>query len=288
MGQRALQAALLLCVIALVAPAEAKSMGSARLAALQVGLVKQGLYEGPVDGLAGPATRHALAVLEKRAGLRTRTLTGRKSRAAFGGWGKHELGTRTLRRGYSGWDVAELQFLLAWHGFPSKLFDGDFESHVHAALVRYQRWAHLDPDGIAGRRTIVSLESTQPPQSPITLAWPVRAPLTSPFGPRGFGFHAGVDLGAGRGTPVTAAAPGQVVWAGIMAGGWGKLVIVAHRQGITSMYAHLSRIDVQVGDQVATGAQVGRVGATGDAAGPHLHFEVRVDGAAVDPLPALR
>jgi murein DD-endopeptidase MepM/ murein hydrolase activator NlpD len=73
-----------------------------------------------------------------------------------------------------------------------------------------------------------------------------------------------------------------------MAGGWGKLVIVAHQRGVRSMYAHLSRIDVQIGEEVQTGDQVGRVGATGDATGPHLHFEVRLRGAALDPLPALR
>jgi murein DD-endopeptidase MepM/ murein hydrolase activator NlpD len=206
----------------------------------------------------------------------------------LGPWADHELGARTLRVGDSGWDVAELQFLLAWHGFPSALFTGAFESHVEAALVRYQRWAGAEADGVAGRRTIVSLRSTPLPDCPIRLAWPLHAPISSPFGPRGFGFHSGIDLAAPLGAPVAAAAPGRVVWAGAMAGGWGKLVIVAHHRGVRSMYAHLSRTDVQVGDYVQTGNQVGLVGATGDAAGPHLHFEVRVRGAAVDPFPALR
>jgi murein DD-endopeptidase MepM/ murein hydrolase activator NlpD len=73
-----------------------------------------------------------------------------------------------------------------------------------------------------------------------------------------------------------------------MAGGWGKLVIVAHKRGVESMYAHLSRIDAHVGEKVQSGERLGLVGATGDAAGPHLHFEVRVRGAAVDPVPALK
>jgi murein DD-endopeptidase MepM/ murein hydrolase activator NlpD len=64
-------------------------------------------------------------------------------------------------------------------------------------------------------------------------------------------------------------------------------VVVAHRAGVRSLYAHLARIDVRLGEQVESGFQVGLVGATGDATGPHLHFEVRVRGAAVDPLPAL-
>ena len=80
----------------------------------------------------------------------------------------------------------------------------------------------------------------------------------------------------------------SVVWAGFRPGGWGLLVTIAHRDGVRSMYAHLSRVDVRLGEAVATGQQVGLVGATGDATGPHLHFELRVRGAAVDPLTALR
>jgi len=277
MGRRLLHAAVPLMVVALGAAGVAQAMGSARVAALQVGLVKKGLYVGPVDGLDGPATQQGVAALQKGAG----------ARAALGRWGKYELGVRTLRVGDSGWDVAELQFLLAWHGFPSALFTGVFESHVRAALVKYQRRMGGVADGIAGPQTIGSLQRTQLPSCPIGLAWPIRAEVTSPFGPRGFGFHSGIDLAAGRGAPVAAAASGRVVWAGVMAGGWGKLVIVSHRHGVRSMYAHLSRVDVQVGQDIRAGTLVGRVGSTGDATGPHLHFEVRVRGAAVDPLPAL-
>ena len=63
---------------------------------------------------------------------------------------------------------------------------------------------------------------------------------------------------------------------------------IAHRDGVRTMYAHLSRVGVRLGQHVGVGARVGRVGVTGDATGPHLHFEVRLRGAAVDPLPALR
>ena len=107
------------------------------------------------------------------------------------------------------------------------------------------------------------------------------------FGPRGLRFHAGLDMPAPSGTGVAAVAPGRVAYAGWRAGGWGRLVVVAHRAGVRSLYAHLSRIDVRLGERVETGFQLGLVGATGDATGPHLHFEVRVRGAAVDPLPAL-
>jgi hypothetical protein len=265
----------------------AHGMGSMRVAALQVGLMRQALYAGPVDGLAGPATKKAVLALQKRAGLPANRVAGRNVRDAFGRWGRWELGDRLLQMGASGWDVAELQFQLAWHGFPSSLFTGVFESHVEAALVRYQTWAGLDPDGVAGPNTVASLRLTPSPRCPLQLGWPIRAPVSSPFGPRGYGFHSGVDLAAASGTPVVAAARGHVVWAAPMAGGWGTLVIVRHSRGVESMYAHLSRVSVSIGQQVRAGGQVGLMGSTGDATGPHLHFEVRVRGASVDPLMAL-
>ena len=100
------------------------------------------------------------------------------------------------------------------------------------------------------------------------------------FGPRGNRFHAGIDLPAPTGTPVYAARSGEVIWAGWKDGGWGFLVIVSHGHAERSMYAHLSRIDVRSGVWIGQGVRVGLVGATGDATGPHLHFEVRVRGAA--------
>jgi murein DD-endopeptidase MepM/ murein hydrolase activator NlpD len=78
-----------------------------------------------------------------------------------------------------------------------------------------------------------------------------------------------------------------VTFAGIAAGGWGKLVVVLHSDGVRTLYAHLSAIDARRGQPVSTGDRLGLVGATGDATGPHLHFEVRVRGAAVDPSSAL-
>lgn len=121
------------------------------------------------------------------------------------------------------------------------------------------------------------------------LAWPARGPLTSAFGLRRhplFGIvrpHHGVDIAAPWGTPVRAAAAGTVVYAGWF-GGYGKLVVVDHGGGIATLYGHLSSIAVSAGQPVAAGDLVGRVGSTGYSTGPHLHFEVRVDGRPVDPL----
>ena len=91
---------------------------------------------------------------------------------------------------------------------------------------------------------------------------------------------------ASKGTPVAAAAPGRVVFAAA-GDGFGKLVVLQHAHGVRTRYAHLSRITVRVGQYVKTRATIGLVGSTGEATGPHLHFEVLVRGANVDPLSAL-
>jgi murein DD-endopeptidase MepM/ murein hydrolase activator NlpD len=187
----------------------------------------------------------------------------------------------------TGWDVAELQFALAWHGFPNASIDGGFGGHTERALIKFQRWAHLTPDGVAGPGTFRALRAPLP-RCPIALAWPLQAPVGSPFGPRGTGFHPGIDLPAATGTPVGAAAAGRVIFAGYAPSGYGNLVEIAHGAGVVSLYAHLSAFSVGVGQSVATGTRLGRVGSTGEATGPHLHFEVRLRGAAVDPLVTLR
>jgi murein DD-endopeptidase MepM/ murein hydrolase activator NlpD len=106
------------------------------------------------------------------------------------------------------------------------------------------------------------------------------------YGPRGDGWHPGLDFPAPRGTPVYAAASGIVVGAG-WNDGYGKSVLIRHAGGVDTRYAHFWRILVRVGQFVGAGARIGRVGATGFATGPHLHFEVIVGGADVDPAPAL-
>jgi murein DD-endopeptidase MepM/ murein hydrolase activator NlpD len=98
--------------------------------------------------------------------------------------------------------------------------------------------------------------------------------------------HRGLDVAAPTGTAVAAAARGTVVHAG-PAGTYGNLVTLRHDNGFETRYAHLSAVDVKVGDQVEAGAGVGKVGSTGHSTGPHLHFEVRHDGVAIDPAPHL-
>ena len=275
-------AALLAC--ALSGPAAAA--GNPEIAALQVGLRAHGLYGGTVDGVLGPGTEDAVRRLQLRKGLVADGVPGRMTRAALGTYGRSApLGRRTIAAGARGWDVAALQFSLAWHGFPSGPMDGRLGLRTQAALKRFQAWAGLRADGIAARSTFAALRRPIP-RSSIALARPVDEPFGDLYGPRGNRFHSGVDFRAPSGTPVSAAGPGRVVFAGRSSGGWGRLVVIEHQSRVRTFYAHLSRIEVEVGQRVATGVPVGQVGASGRATGPHLHFEVFVRGANVDPLTA--
>ena len=278
----------LILVVAALATSAHGAVGSAGVAALQVGLRAHGLYAGAIDGIAGPQTARAVRRLQRHARIAVDGVAGPQTRRALGRFARHTLGSRPLRRGRIGWDVAALQFQLAAHGFPSGTFDGVFGPRVQTAVRRFQEWAGLQVDGIAGPATLGALTAA-PPSAPLALAWPLtRSVVGDRFGPRGDRFHSGIDLPAAAGTPVYAARRGEVVYAGWRRGGWGFLVTIAHGSGERTLYAHLSRIDVRVGVWVAQGVRIGTVGASGDATGPHLHFEVRVRGAAVDPLGALR
>jgi murein DD-endopeptidase MepM/ murein hydrolase activator NlpD len=279
--------ALFVLALAAVALTPQAAAGDPAVAALQVGLRSHGLYRGPIDGLDGPATAKAIRRLQKTARITVDGVVGPQTRKALGRFARHRLGSRPLQVGNKGWDVASLQFQLAEHGFPSGGFDGIFGPHVDTALKRFQDWAGLATDGVAGGATIAALNAA-PPTIPLPLAWPMTAPvLGDRFGPRGTGWHAGIDIPAPMGAPAYAARSGRVAWAGWRDGGWGLLVVVAHGRGERTMYAHLSRVDVRVGVWIAQGVRVGLVGASGDATGPHLHFEVRIRGASVDPLRAL-
>ena len=284
---RATYVTALIVLTAAAWPPAVAARGSANIAALQVALRAQRLYSGSVDGVEGSGTAVALRRLQRRAGLAADAIAGPRTRRALGRRGRPALGSRVVGPGDRGWDVAALQFLLAWHGFPSRAIDGGFGAHTEAALIRYQRWAGLSLDGRAGPATLRSLKLPAP-RAPATLSFPLAAPLGDRFGPRGDRFHSGIDVVASAGTAVHAAGAGTVTSAGWDAGGYGNLVVIEHANGVSSWYAHLLRIQVTAGAAATTTTQVGLVGATGNATGPHLHFEVRVRGAVTDPLAALR
>jgi murein DD-endopeptidase MepM/ murein hydrolase activator NlpD len=120
-------------------------------------------------------------------------------------------------------------------------------------------------------------------------AWPLRGKITSPYGSRIHPVfktkmtHSGIDIDGDKGDTVRAAADGEVLYTGWLRG-YGQVVIIDHGGDLTSVYAHLSGIDTAENAKVKTGDKIGRVGSTGVATGPHLHFEVRVNGNTKDPM----
>lgn len=125
------------------------------------------------------------------------------------------------------------------------------------------------------------------------LLWPAAGPITSPYGYRThpiFGdtrLHTGIDIGAPYGAPVIASDDGSVIYAGVM-GGYGNTVVIDHGGGLATTYNHMGAILVSSGQTVARGSQIAEVGCSGYCTGPHLHFEVRLDGGPVDPMPYLQ
>jgi murein DD-endopeptidase MepM/ murein hydrolase activator NlpD len=112
--------------------------------------------------------------------------------------------------------------------------------------------------------------------------WPLHGVVTSEYGPRSGGFHPGIDISDPTGTPIHAAGPGQVIYAG-WDGDYGNFVLIDHGGGIVTGYGHQSQIAVGQGEMVSQGQVIGYVGSTGNATGPHVHFEVRVNGSPENP-----
>ena len=127
---------------------------------------------------------------------------------------------------------------------------------------------------------------------PVQFAWPVRGPITSPFGMRTdpvtgrYQLHSGIDIGADYGVPIQSAADGNVIYAAWY-GGYGYAVIIDHGSGYSTLYAHCSSMYVSANQPVRRGQVIGAVGSTGWATGPHLHFEIRRNGVPIDPLSRL-
>jgi murein DD-endopeptidase MepM/ murein hydrolase activator NlpD len=160
---------------------------------------------------------------------------------------------------------------------------GPFESVANPSFkALFDSWKKLDSlqDGV------IAVPSDKPIK--------VNVEFTSGFGVRSDPFHAGaamhpgIDLAGSYGTPIYATADGTVLRAGWNSGGYGNLVEVDHGRGITTRYGHMSAILVHEGDHVTRGQQIGRMGSTGRSTGNHLHYEVRIDGRAVNPIPFMK
>jgi Peptidase family M23/Putative peptidoglycan binding domain len=276
----------------LLAMPAAASAGSANVAALQVAMSALGLYPHPIDGITGPWTQEAVRKFQARHGLTVDGIAGPETRRALGKRGKPNLGARPMREGHRGWDVAALQFLLHERGFHPGGFDGGFGPNTENAVRRFQAAAHLQVDGVAGSATLNALRGNQVvatrPSGPVRFFRPVPGPIGDRFGfiPPGR-WHTGLDFPVPKGTPIHAGGVGVVSFAGMNTGGYGNLIVIKHRLGFESWYAHLSRIAVSAGQPVSGGVTIGYVGSTGHSTGPHLHFEVRHFGTPVDPTPYL-
>ena len=160
---------------------------------------------------------------------------------------------------------------------------GPFESAANSSFkALFDSWKKLDQlqDGV------IAVPSDKPVK--------MNVEFTSGFGVRSDPFHAGaamhpgIDLAGSYGTPIYATADGTVLRAGWNSGGYGNLVEVDHGRGITTRYGHMSAILVSPGDHVTRGQQIGRMGSTGRSTGNHLHYEVRIDGRAVNPIPFMK
>ncbi len=149
------------------------------------------------------------------------------------------------------------------------------------------------PGGVKPKAVVAPSPAVQPatsapapanaPQGSARFAWPVRGAISQRF----YYYHPGIDIGDPTGTPVVAADSGYVAVAGWSNVGYGNYIVIDHGNGSRTLYGHLSRIDVKAGQPVKSGQQIGAVGATGNATGPHLHFEVHQNGAAHNPLDLL-
>jgi LysM repeat protein len=138
---------------------------------------------------------------------------------------------------------------------------------------------------VGPRRILTSLVLGMPDfrEERINLVWPVEGPVISTFGQRSKGWHAGIDITAEMGSEIYAAAPGTVVYSGWIRA-YGQVVKIQHSNSFITLYAHNQKNLVEVGEDVEAGQVIATVGRSGHATGPHVHFEVRRDGKAYNPL----
>jgi peptidoglycan hydrolase-like protein with peptidoglycan-binding domain len=285
-----------LVLLALV-PAVAAARGSnANVAALQVALRALHHYSGAIDGLRGAGTKGAVRRFQRSHHLPVDGVAGPRTRRALGRRGAPLLGSRVMGSGDRGWDVAALQFMLQRRGYSPGSVDGGYGPATAATVARFQAAVGLAADGHAGSSTLRAMRHhiqrrTSPvptgASGPVRFLRPLNVPMGDGFGYPGGRRHDGIDFPAPMGVPIGAAGVGTVTFAGWNTGGYGNLVVVRHRLGFETWYAHLSRFAVSSGSRVAGGVRIGYVGSTGHSTGPHLHFEVRLNGFPINPAPLL-
>lgn len=181
----------------------------------------------------------------------------------------------------------------------SKIGYGPLEKHVDEGLWR-PPYSNVTTDELANNVDLMKDRASELEQiihtifaeqqdemffwSSLPTLWPTHGFITSPFGrPRGHRLHEGIDLAGPTGTPIVAPGDGLVTHAGYK-GGYGNTLIIDHGYGISTLYGHCSAIHVKEGDRVKRGTVVASVGNTGSSTGPHLHYEVHLDGAPINPM----
>lgn len=282
-----------LCALAIAgAPAAHARSSNANTAALQVALKALRHYTGGIDGIAGRRTKRAVRRFQRAHRLPADGVAGPRTRRKLGRRGRPLLGRRIVRRGHHGWDVAALQFMLRRRGYAVSV-DGGFGRVTQRAIKQFQSARGMPVDGRVGRQTLRRLRTSRARRGgdvgrasgPVRFLRPVRGGMGDGFGWVSGRNHTGIDFPQPAGTYVGAAGRGVVTFAGWNSGGYGNLMIVRHRLGFETWYAHLSGFAAGVGARVAGGVRIAYVGSTGRSTGPHLHWEVRKDGVPINPLP---
>ena len=285
-----------LCVLALAsAPAAHARSSNANTAALQVALKALRHYNGGIDGIAGRRTKRAIRRFQRSrrlpadgvAGPRTRA-RARPPRPAAARLAHPQAAAAaagTSRR---------VQFMLRRRGFSPGSVDGGYgagDRRRRQALPGRARPAR--PTAASGARRCARCAAaggacrtnTGTASGPVRFLRPVRGAMGDGFGWVSGRNHTGIDFPQPAGTYVGAAGRGTVTFAGWNSGGYGNLMVVRHRLGFETWYAHLSGFAAGTGAGVAGGTRIGYVGSTGRSTGPHLHWEVRRNGVPINPMP---
>ena len=164
------------------------------------------------------------------------------------------------------WKRLKVQITARWSAFAGEADSARRASNEISSVIRQSR--------VTEESSIHTVQS---------LKWPVAGRQTSRFGMRNGRMHEGLDMALKAGSPIYPAMPGVVLLAGEL-GSYGNVVVIEHGGSLATVYAHLQSISVAKGSRVGCEDSIGAVGSTGRAFGPHLHFEVRFDGTAVEPL----
>lgn len=197
--------------------------------------------------------------------------------------------TITVQKGDTLWDLAReyntsVSLLIA----QNKLLNPDRLKIGQTLAVPVEQDEYSLAPVVVAASSVARSSITTASRSGSAYLWPLKGIITSKFGARNGGFHHGLDIAADTGTAISATKAGTVTFAGWYSSIYGKAVVIRHSDTEESMYAHLQSILVRKGASVKAGQTIATVGETGNATGPHVHFEIRINDEAVNPLKYLR